>query len=68
MRLNQQYAYFAELPVTTVFSMNGNQWIKQSTRTAKIVKPVEYSNSWFYFSKRDLCIVNKHSRREICDT
>ena len=64
MRLDQQYAYFAELPVTTVFSMNGNQWIKQSTRTAKIVKPVEYSNSWFYFGNRDLCIVNKHSRRK----
>lgn len=60
--MSKQYAYFKELPVTAIFSRNGNQYIKQSTRTAKIVKPVEYSNSWFYFGNRDLCIVNNHSR------
>ena len=58
----KQYAYFNELPVTTIFSRNGNRYIKKSTRTAKIVKPVEYSNLWFYFGNRDLCIVNYHSR------
>ncbi len=58
----KQYACFNELPVTTIFSRNGYQYIKQSTRTAKIVKPVEYSNTWFYFGNRDLCIVNNYSR------
>ena len=60
--MSKQYAYFNELPVKTIFSRDGNQYIKQSTRTVKIVKPVEYSNSWFYFGNHDLCIVNNHSR------
>jgi hypothetical protein len=60
--MKKQYAYFNELPLKTIFSYNGNQWIKQSTRTAKIVKPVEYNSNWFYFGKRDLCITNVHCR------
>ena len=60
--MNQQYAYFNELPLKTIFSQNGNQYIKQSTKTAKIVKPVEYDNTWFYFGKRDLCVTNEYCR------
>ena len=35
------------------FEKNGNLWVKQSTRTARIIKPVEYSSRWFYFGKRE---------------
>ena len=58
----RQYAYFSDLPVSTIFSMNGNQWRKRSTRTAQIVTPVEYSSSWFYFNQRDPVQVNAYDR------
>lgn len=54
----QQYAYFNELPLKTVFSSNGNMWVKRSTRTAKLV---EYRKT-FYFDKKHLCIVGEYSR------
>lgn len=60
--MNRQYAYFNELPVKTVFNLNGNTWIKRSTRTAEIVDPGCYAGMWFYFGKRDLCVVNTYSR------
>ena len=60
--MQQQYAYFSELPVSAEFSKNGNRWIKQSSRTARIIKPAEYSDVWFYFAKRELCTVGEHSR------
>ena len=59
---NQQYVYFNEMPTSTVFHKNGNTYKKQSTRTARIVKPVEYAGNWFYFSMKELCIVGVHDR------
>lgn len=56
--MSQQYAYFDELPLKTVFHYNGNTWIKKSTKTAKLV---EY-NKTFYFAKKDLCIVGVYTR------
>ena len=44
---------FEDVEAGSEFEMGGNLWVKQSTRTARIVKPVEYSGRWFYFSKRD---------------
>lgn len=40
---------FHELAVGNVFRMNGNIYVKQSSRTAWLV---EYSR-WFYFGKRE---------------
>lgn len=40
---------FHELAVGNVFRMNGNIYLKQSSRTAWLV---EYSR-WFYFGKRE---------------
>jgi hypothetical protein len=54
----RQYAYFDELPVKTHFIMNGNRWIKKSKTTAILA---EYGN-WFYFGRRELCIVGLYSR------
>ena len=58
----KQYAYFKELPVNATFSLNGNQYLKKSTRTAGIVCPEEYANTWFYFAEKDLVTVGRHSR------
>ena len=57
-----QYIKFNELPLLSVFSKNGNSWIKQSSRTARIIKPKEHSTKWFYFRQSELCIVGLHSR------
>jgi len=57
-----QYIYFNELPEQAIFILNGNQYRKRSTRTAEIIKPVEYAGTWFYFRKKDLCITGKHTR------
>tara|TARA_Y100000361_G_scaffold25031_3_gene20092 strand:+ start:2304 stop:2495 length:192 start_codon:yes stop_codon:yes gene_type:complete len=58
--MNQQYIYFKDLPIKSIFSRNGNQWIKKSMRTAQIVKPIEFNNNWFYFGDRDLCVVGRY--------
>ena len=55
--MRKQYIYFTDIPVGCEFSLNGNRWLKKSTRTACIIKPVEYTGTWFYFSKKDLCIL-----------
>jgi len=47
--------YFKDIPTNSIFHFGGNQWIKKSKRTAQIIKPREYSERWFYFSKNDLC-------------
>lgn len=54
----RQYAYFDELPLKTIFSYNGDNCVKQSTRTAIFT---EYGRV-FYFSGKDLCIVGLHDR------
>ena len=48
---------FDQLPVGNTFSMNGNRWMKRSTRTAEIVKPVDYAGQWFYFSMNERVII-----------
>ena len=35
------------------FVFGGNLWIKQSSRTARIIEPTEYSGRWFYFGAQD---------------
>lgn len=50
---------FDRLPIRTVFSRNGYGYIKKSTRTASIVKPLEYSGTWFYFGKNELVNICK---------
>lgn len=55
-----QYVYFSELPVGTLFAYNGNACKKVSTRTALYV---EY-NRRFYFRRSDLCVVGIHNRIE----
>ena len=54
----RQYAYFDELPVKTHFVVNGNRWIKKSKTTAFLPE----FNRWFYFNRKDLCVVGLHSR------
>lgn len=60
--MRKQYIHFNDLPIKAYFSRNGNEWMKRSTRTAEIVKPEEYSGTWFYFGERELCIVGLHDR------
>lgn len=57
-----QYTHFNELPHGAEFSLNGNVWRKQSTRTAVMLKPTEYVGVCSYFGNRELCIVGLHSR------
>lgn len=42
--------YFKELPVKRLFRCNGNDYIKQSTRTARMLS----NGRVFYFRKEDL--------------
>ena len=48
-----QYVYFKELPVGTLFSLNGTRFSKRSSRTAALVE----FDRWFYFGQKDLCVV-----------
>lgn len=60
-----QYAYFKELPPCTVFNVHGGTvYKKQSTRTARMISP--FKGDWFYFGKRELCIVANYSRLDKC--
>ena len=63
-KTRKQFAHFSKLPLNTHFSLNGNTFKKRSTRTAEIVKPHEYSGTWFYFRKKQLVIVDLHSLLE----
>lgn len=49
-RINMHNKQFSDLAIGNVFRMNGNIYVKQSTRTAWLV---EYSR-WFYFGKREI--------------
>jgi hypothetical protein len=51
--IRQLFPIFSELTIGDQFMVNGNVYLKVSTRTAKIVKPAEYNNRWFYFGKND---------------
>ena len=51
---------FDRLPVGTTFSKNGNKWLKKSSRTAEIIKPEEYKNTWFYFGKNEQVIIQEN--------
>lgn len=62
--MNKQYAYFNELPTKAEFNMNGIVYKKRSTRTADIVRPEIYAGQWYYIGKKDMCVVNSHSRLE----
>lgn len=54
----KQYSYFNELPLKALFVLHGNEYRKESSRTAHLL---EYDRR-FYIGKRDLCIVGKYSR------
>jgi hypothetical protein len=54
----KQYAYFNELPVGTVFFINGDSYKKQSSRTAYF----DYAKKWFYMQMKTLCVVGQYSR------
>lgn len=47
---------FKDIPLYREFTLNGNRYIKKSSRTAYIIKPDEYVGVWFWFGKNDLCI------------
>ncbi len=53
-----EYVYFSELPIGALFISNGNRCKKRSTRTADLIE----SKRWFYFSGKELCVVDKPSR------
>lgn len=59
----RMYAHFEALPVSTVFCLNGNLYRKQSTRTAALVhcSAKFIYGRWFYFGKKELCIVGPYS-------
>jgi hypothetical protein len=46
--------YFRNAEKGETFHSNGNKWRKRSTRTAEIVRPVEYAGHWFYFRNGDV--------------
>ena len=48
-------AYFKNAEIGESFWAGGNLWRKQSTRTARLVKPDLYAGPWFYFSQNDIC-------------
>jgi hypothetical protein len=56
-----QYIYFRDMPLRTLFVLNGNRCQKVSTRTARLL---DY-NRTFYFGQRELCIVGHHDRIEL---
>ena len=56
-----QYIQFREMPLRTLFCLNGNRCQKVSSRTAQLI---EYGRT-FYFGQRELCIVGLHSRIEL---
>jgi hypothetical protein len=45
------YSDFHELPIGVTFSYNGNDYVKQSTRTALMLD----ANRVFYMGMRDIC-------------
>lgn len=53
----RQYAYFSELPPRTLFALNGTEYTKASTRTAR-----DNSGRVWYFRNFELAIVGPHSR------
>ena len=50
---------FNALPIGSLFSYNGNKYIKRSVRTAAILCPIEYKGTWFYFRKKDMVRVEQ---------
>ena len=46
--------HFKLLPIGTLFRSNGNSWVKQSSRTARLSCT---TNLWFYFSKDETVTV-----------
>jgi len=57
MKTFKYMTQFSRLPVNTRFSLNGTQFVKQSTRTGAIVKPIEYAKTWFYFGKNESVLI-----------
>ncbi len=51
--MNKKRITFENIPLNKLFSFNGANYKKQSTRTAYLIE----NNRIFYFSKNDLCIV-----------
>jgi len=49
--------HFESLTVGTVFEFNGNHFVKQSTRTARML---EYDRRLFYFGMKDVVTIEKN--------
>jgi hypothetical protein len=50
---------FKDVKAGAKFAFGGNLWVKQSTRTARIIEPAAYSGRWFYFGATDNVNTNK---------
>ena len=44
---------FQDLKEGAQFAYGGNLWVKQSTRTARIIAPEYIAGRWFYFGAQD---------------
>ena len=55
--MRRHHIAFEDLRVSETFSYNGNIWRKRSKRTAEIVKPEEHAGVWFYFGRKDQCVI-----------
>ena len=51
IELNTMYKTFKDIPLNTVFTFNGTQWLKRSTRTAELHGS---PTRWFYFGKNEV--------------
>jgi hypothetical protein len=49
--------HFESLTVGTVFEFNGNHFVKQSTRTARML---EYDRRLFYFGMKEVVTIEKN--------
>jgi len=47
------YIPFKQLQVGGNFHLNGNWYRKRSTRTAEIIRPERFQDTWFYFSSNE---------------
>ena len=56
----RSYAYFNELPISTLFSINGAICKKQSTKTHDLNHASHTRR--FYAAKHALCVIGQYSR------
>ena len=52
---------FKYIPNGKVFNYNGSEYVKMSTRTARLV---DNTAIWFYFSAKDICSIMVSESKE----